>query len=91
MLLEIKNLSVEYWRGKTKIPAVKNVSLNLESGETVGIAGESGSGKSTLALSILKLIPEKEGKIKSGTISFKGRNLSALSREEIRKIRGKEI
>lgn len=69
-LLEVKNISVEYYRRKKTIPAVRNVSLKLSQAETIGIVGESGCGKSTLALSILKLIQPYEGKITSGEILF---------------------
>lgn len=70
-LLQIKNLSVEYYRRKRVIPAVRNVSLTLNDGETLGIVGESGCGKSTLALAILRLIQPNEGKITTGEILFR--------------------
>ena len=91
MLLEIKNLSVEYYRKKTVIPAVRNVSLSVEGGETLGLVGESGCGKSTLALSILRLIAPHEGRITSGQILFDGRNLLSLTDENMRRVRGREI
>ncbi len=91
MLLEIINLSVEYFRGTKTIPAVKNVSLSLDGGESAGIVGESGSGKSTVALAILKLLSAHDSKISGGTINFEGRDILKMSGEEIRKIRGKDI
>ena len=91
MLLEIKNLSAEYFRGKKIIPALKNVSLEIGVGGSTGLVGESGSGKSTLALSILKLISPHEGRITGGEIIFQGRDLLALAGEDLRKVRGKEI
>lgn len=91
MLLEIKDLSVEYYRRGKKIPAVRNVSLELNLAETLGIVGESGSGKSTLALSILRLIAPHEGKITEGEIFFDGHNLLDQSEEAMRALRGKEI
>ena len=63
------------------------VTLN----ETELMDGESGSGKSVTALSVLRLIPSPPGRIVSGAVEFKGRNLLALSWEEIRKVRGSEI
>lgn len=69
-ILEIKNLSVEYRKGSKIIPALRNISISLKKKEILGIVGESGCGKSTLAQSILRLIPEREGKITSGSILF---------------------
>lgn len=91
MLLEIRDLSVEYKRRERRIPALRNVSLSLDSGETVGVVGESGCGKSTLALSILRLIQPHEGRITSGEILWGGKNILSLSEEELRKLRGKDI
>lgn len=90
MLLKIKNLSVDYFRKGKIIPAVRNVSLNLDRGSTWGIAGESGCGKTTFALSILKLISSHEGKIK-GSVLFKNKEILTMPDEELRSIRGNEI
>ena len=70
--------------------AVDGVSLDIERGNVVGIAGESGCGKSTLSLSIMRLIT-KPGRIEGGEIWFDGQNLLSLNDEEMRKIRGKKI
>ena len=56
-LLEVKDLTVEYKVGGGRLPAVRGVNLTVESGETVGIAGESGCGKSTMAGAVLRLLP----------------------------------
>lgn len=91
MLLEIKNLSVEYFGREKNVSAIRNVSLSLNTGETFGIVGESGCGKSTLALSILRLIAPHEGKIMQGEIIFDGKNILDLSEEKMREIRGQKI
>ncbi len=91
MLLEIKNLSVEYQKGGRKIPALRNVSLEAQKGEVVGIIGESGCGKSTLALAILGLISPQDGKITGGVILFEGRDLRKLGAKEMRALRGNDI
>lgn len=90
-LLEIQGVSVEYRRHRQVIPAVRQVSLTIRPGETVGVVGESGCGKSTLALSILRLIQPTEGRISEGTLTFDGRSLLTASEEELRQIRGKAV
>jgi peptide/nickel transport system ATP-binding protein len=56
-LLRLEDLSVTYRTGDGLVPAVRGVSLSLEAGSTLGVAGESGSGKSTLAATVLRLTP----------------------------------
>ncbi|MFB0526282.1 MAG: ABC transporter ATP-binding protein, partial [bacterium] len=90
-ILEVKNLSVEFYKGGKVIQAVRDTSLTLERNEVLGIVGESGCGKSTLALSILKLIPEKEGKVVAGEILFKGEDLLRFSDEKLLQTRGDRI
>jgi peptide/nickel transport system ATP-binding protein len=90
-VLEVRNLSVEYYKGGKVIQALRDASITLKRNEVLGIVGESGCGKSTLALSILKLIPEREGKIVSGEILFKGEELLRLSEEKLVQIRGDRI
>jgi len=86
-LLRVENLSVDYL-GRRPVRAVRGVTLELQPGETLGVVGESGSGKSTLALSILKLIPEGQGKIAGGKIFFDGVDILSLPPAELRKRRG---
>ncbi len=90
-MLEVRNLSVEFYKGGKIIPALRNVSITLKQNEVLGIVGESGCGKSTLALSILKLISEREGKIVSGEVLFKGEELLSLSKEKLLQVRGDRI
>ena len=89
-VLEIDSLSVEYATDKGAIRALRDVSLDLDQGETLGIAGESGSGKSTLALAVLQYLSDN-GSVVDGEIRFNGRRLSELSKKELRAIRGSEI
>lgn len=89
-MLQVKNLSVEYYQNNTVIKAVDNVSFSLEKGETLGLVGESGSGKSTIAHAIMRLI-NLPGKITGGEIIFEGRNLLKLSENEMIKVRGAKI
>lgn len=75
---------------KDKPPVLRDLSLQLDSGEVLGLVGHSGCGKSSLALAILGLLPMKGGK-PSGSILFNGRELLTLKESEWRKLRGKEI
>lgn len=90
-LLEINNLRVSFITGETEFEAVKDVSFHLNKGETLGIVGESGSGKSVTARSIMRLLPSPPSFLKSGTIVFKGQELTELSEKQMEGIRGQDI
>src|SRR5256885_16155483 len=90
-MLTIEKLTVEYQRRGQTVPAVRDFSLSVDAGETVGLVGESGSGKSTVALAILRLIRPQEGRITSGRMLFQGKDLLALPEEDMRAVRGKRI
>ncbi len=89
-LLEVKNLVTHFYiEGKT-LHAVDGVSFSLARGEILGLVGESGCGKSVTALSLLRLV-SSPGKVVSGEVIFEGKDLLAMSEEEIRGIRGNRI
>jgi oligopeptide/dipeptide ABC transporter ATP-binding protein len=90
-LLQVDDLRTHFFTDDGVVRAVDGVSYSIGERETLAVVGESGSGKSVTALSILRLIPEPPGRIVSGRILFKGRDLAALSPAEMRRIRGKEI
>lgn len=90
-LLQVRNLTTKFGSGPGAVTAVNNVSFDVNAGETVAIVGESGSGKSITALSILRLVPEPPGKIVGGEILFDGIDLTKLSEEKMREIRGNRI
>ena len=73
-----------------KSGVLRDVRLEMQPGEILGLVGESGSGKSTLALSILRLLDLKGGKA-AGSVRLNGRELMTLSESEMREIRGREI
>lgn len=86
-LLEVQNLSINYvTEGKLPARAVEDVSFTLKEGELIGLVGESGCGKTTLMLSLLRLLPSA-GQIVNGRVFFNGKNLVALSDEELNNIR----
>ncbi|MGB0498486.1 MAG: dipeptide ABC transporter ATP-binding protein [Rubricella sp.] len=89
-ILEIENLSISFFTRAGEIPAVMDFSCTVERGEAMGLVGESGCGKSTVALGVMQDLGVN-GRIVGGSIRFKGRDLSTLSQEELRHIRGSEI
>jgi peptide/nickel transport system ATP-binding protein len=89
-ILEIDNLSISFFTRLREIPAVMDFSCKVMPGEAMGLVGESGCGKSTVALAVMRDLG-KNGKIVGGTIKFKGRDLTNMSEEELRHIRGSEI
>ncbi len=89
-ILEVDSLCVEYTTEEGPVEALRDISVNVKKGETLGIAGESGSGKSTFALSILQYLSDN-GSISDGDIQFKSESLLQLSSAELASIRGSEI
>tara|TARA_B100001559_G_scaffold319358_1_gene328552 strand:+ start:608 stop:1441 length:834 start_codon:yes stop_codon:yes gene_type:complete len=87
-ILEISDLKVNP-NNNSRLILVDNISLDLNKGKTTCIVGESGSGKSLTALSVMQLLSSQLNM--SGNIFFEGTNLLDLSKEEIRKKRGKDI
>jgi oligopeptide/dipeptide ABC transporter ATP-binding protein len=90
-LLEVRNLHTTFATSAGAVRAVDGVSWSVEEGETVALVGESGCGKSVSALSIMRLVAEPAGRIESGEILYKGRDLLKLSEEEMQHVRGREI
>ena len=85
-LLKVENLRTVFG----PVVAVNDVSFEIHKGETLGLVGESGTGKSVTAFSIIRLVQEP-GQITGGTIRFQGKDLLALSEEEMRQVRGAGI
>ena len=86
-LLSLRNLSVQFDTVRGRLNAVKEISLDIESGESVGIVGESGSGKSVLSRAAMGIL--HGGNVhKSGDITFDGNLLSDLSAKELREFWG---
>lgn len=90
-ILEVKDLKIQFKNGKGTVEPIRGVNFILEKGETLGVVGESGSGKSLTSLAVMGLLPDKISKITSGEILFNGRDLTALTEKQYRKLRGNEI
>lgn len=82
VLLEVKNLRVEFGEKKSKFVAIDNVSFNIYKGETFGLVGESGSGKTTIGRAIIRINP-----VAGGEILFEGKRISGkISHEEDKEV-----
>ncbi|HMK61865.1 MAG TPA: ABC transporter ATP-binding protein [Dissulfurispiraceae bacterium] len=88
-LLEVKDLSITFRSDGDAMQVVSDISFDIGKAEVFGLVGESGSGKSMTALSIMRILPGNA--FAEGRIMFRNRNLLAISEEEIRGIRGKDI
>jgi oligopeptide/dipeptide ABC transporter ATP-binding protein len=91
ILLDVRSLTTQFTTRSGVVRAVDDVSWDVSEGETVALVGESGCGKSVSALSIMRLVPGPGGRIVSGQVVFRGRDLLPLSEEEMRRVRGREI
>ena len=89
-ILEVENLRVEFPYKRQNLKAVNGVSFHMKRGETLGFVGESGCGKSTTAKAVMRLLAET-AQIPEGSITYMDKDVLALNKEELRKIRGKEI
>ena len=89
-LLAISDLSVTFATDRGHVQALDGVSLSLNAGETLAVVGESGSGKSVTALSILGLLGDS-GRVSHGSIEFGGEDLTKVSDQRLREIRGNQI
>ena len=89
--LEVKDLQVIYTNGRETVRALNGVGLSLERQQIMGLVGETGAGKTTTALSIMRLLPERTGKVLGGSISFDGTNILSLNEKSMQAVRGSRI
>jgi peptide/nickel transport system ATP-binding protein len=89
-LLQVENLSVAFRLREVELEAVRNVSFELQASQRMGLVGESGAGKSVTGFAIINLI-SKPGRIVNGRVLYKGRDLTAVTREQMRQVRGNRI
>ena len=88
-ILDVKGLNVSFKQGDSVMDAVKNISFNISTGETVALVGESGSGKSVSALSTVRLLPQSA--VVSGSIKFEGTDLIKAQENLLQRVRGNDI
>ena len=81
-VLQVENLSVDFWVDGVWYAAAKNLSFALESGKALAIVGESGSGKSTVAMALGGLLP-RNAKV-SGSVKLAGVELIGLDNRQLR-------
>jgi len=91
VVLDVKDLVVQYVVKKQVVEAVNGISFSLKKGKAIGLVGETGAGKTTTALAIMNLVPDPPGIIKSGTINVCGHDMLNLEPSQLEKIRGKDI
>ena len=91
IILDLKDLVVEFNTELGVVRAVDGVSFQLKKGRVLGVAGESGCGKSVTALSIMRLLPKPVSKIVQGKALFNNQNIFDLPVNDLQNIRGKKI
>lgn len=91
VVLDIRDLSVQFTTSHGVVTAVQNINLSLRRGQVFGLVGESGCGKSVTSLAIMRLLPKLGARISSGTITLAGEELTSVSERRMRAIRGKRI
>ncbi len=90
-LLTVRHLTTAFETEDGPVCAVDDVSFSIPKGQSVGIVGESGCGKSVTAMSLVRLLPQPEGRILNGEIIFNGEDILKMSGRRLREIRGGRI
>jgi peptide/nickel transport system ATP-binding protein len=89
-LLDVNDLTVEFFTRRGIVKAVQHVNIAVAKGETLGIVGESGSGKSVTSYAVMRIL-DRAGKIAEGSVHFSGVDVRAASEEQMRDMRGREM
>ena len=91
LLLDIKDLVVHYETEDSDVHAVNGIDIAIGKQRTLGLVGETGAGKTTTALSIMNLVPDPPGVIKSGSITLEGKDVLKMSDAELEAMRGNDV
>ncbi len=91
IILDIKDLHITYRTDEATVYAVNGLNLTVKRGETLGLVGETGAGKTTTAISVLRLLPDRVGKVTQGEIWLDGENVMELPEPSIRQMRGDTV
>jgi peptide/nickel transport system ATP-binding protein len=89
-LLDVHGLEVTYHTQRGQLKALSDISFAIQPREIVGVVGETGCGKSTVAASILRLLPPN-GEISTGNVNYQGVDMTTLSAEKMRRMRGRDL
>ena len=89
-LLSVRDLKTSFFTHVGEVKAVRGISFDVNEGEVLGIVGDSGSGKSVTSLSIMGLL-QYPGRVVDGEILLNGEDILTYSKDQMRKVRGKEI
>ena len=90
MILEVKDLTVQFPTRRGALTAVDSISFSIAPGEVLGVVGESGAGKSITGLAVIGLL-EPPGRIAAGEVRLEGQRIDHLRHEDMRRIRGRKI
>ncbi|WP_413481304.1 dipeptide ABC transporter ATP-binding protein [Serratia proteamaculans] len=95
-VLSVRDLSIQFHQQGDTLDAVRNLSFDVDRGETLAIVGESGSGKSVTSLALMRLVEQGGGNIVSGAMPFRRRNgevldLARARQGTLRTVRGADM
>jgi peptide/nickel transport system ATP-binding protein len=90
MILEVKDLTVQFPTRRGTLTAVDSISFSIHPGEVLGVVGESGAGKSITGMALIGLL-EPPGRIAGGEVRLEGERIDNLPHDKLRKIRGRKI
>ena len=91
LVLDIKDLVVHYETEDSDVHAVNGIDIAIGKQRTLGLVGETGAGKTTTALSIMNVVPDPPGVIKSGSITLEGKDVLKMSEAELEAMRGNDV